>query len=102
MACSTINDIARATGVSKGTVSRMLNDRRTVASRTRVAVQQVTADLNYAPDPAAWHLSWRTGQTLGLSTLSPAPLAQPVSGAVPASAGGPHRACQSANTRPAR
>jgi LacI family transcriptional regulator len=73
----TINDIARAAGVSKGTVSRVLNGHNTVAVRTRVQVEQVMSELNYVPDPAARHLSWRTGQTLGLSTLPGDPLLSP-------------------------
>lgn len=77
MSRPTINDIARAAGVSKGTVSRVLNGHRTVASRTRSQVQQVMSELNYVPDPAARHLSWRTGQTLGLSTLPGDPLLSP-------------------------
>jgi len=74
---TTINDIARAAGVSKGTVSRVLNGHSTVASRTRAVVERVMQDLNYVPDPAARHLSWRTGQTLGLSTLPGDPLLSP-------------------------
>lgn len=73
----TINDIARAAGVSKGTVSRVLNGHSTVASRTRAQVEQVMSELNYVPDPAARQLSWRTGQTLGLSTLPGDPLLSP-------------------------
>ncbi|WP_425145686.1 LacI family DNA-binding transcriptional regulator [Deinococcus sp.] len=73
----TINDIARAAGVSKGTVSRVLNGHSTVAQRTRAQVQHVMNELGYTPDPAARHLSWRTGQTLGLSTLSGDPLLSP-------------------------
>ena len=73
----TINDIARAAGVSKGTVSRVLNGHSTVAVQTRAQVERVMSELNYVPDPAARHLSWRTGQTLGLSTLSGDPLLSP-------------------------
>lgn len=63
----TIDDIAREAGVSTGTVSRVLNGHSTVALRTREHVSEVISRLGYAPDPAARHLSWRTGQTLGLS-----------------------------------
>ncbi|WP_424952888.1 LacI family DNA-binding transcriptional regulator [Deinococcus sp.] len=73
----TINDIARVAGVSKGTVSRVLNGHSTVAMRTRAQVEQIITDLNYVPDPAARHLSWRTGHTLGLSTLAGDPLLSP-------------------------
>lgn len=73
----TINDIAHAAGVSKGTVSRVLNGHSTVARRTRDLVEGVIRDLNYVPDPAARQLSWRTGQTLGLSTPAADPLLSP-------------------------
>lgn len=62
----TINDIAVAAGVSKGTVSRVLNGHSTVAAGTRERVQEVMQRMGYSPDPAARHLSWRKGQTLGL------------------------------------
>ncbi|MVN88154.1 LacI family DNA-binding transcriptional regulator [Deinococcus sp. HMF7620] len=74
---ATIDDIARAAGVSKGTVSRVLNGHSTVAERTRQRVQTVMAQLDYTPDPAARHLSWRTGRTLGLSLDRDDPLLHP-------------------------
>ncbi|ADV67254.1 LacI family DNA-binding transcriptional regulator [Deinococcus maricopensis] len=64
----TIEDVARAAGVSTGTVSRVLNGHSNVAARTRDRVHAVMNDLGYAPDPAARHLSWRTGRTLGVSS----------------------------------
>lgn len=73
----TINDIAQAAGVSKGTVSRVINGHSTVAQRTRRRVQEVMTGLGYVPDPAAQHLSWRTGQTLGLSFAADDPLLSP-------------------------
>ncbi|MFC4452989.1 LacI family DNA-binding transcriptional regulator [Deinococcus sonorensis] len=73
----TIDDIARAAGVSKGTVSRVINQHSTVAQRTRARVEALMSEMGYVPDPAARHLSWRTGQTLGLSTLSGDPLLSP-------------------------
>ncbi|MFB9992953.1 LacI family DNA-binding transcriptional regulator [Deinococcus oregonensis] len=73
----TIDDIARASGVSKGTVSRVINGHSTVAERTRARVQEVIARLDYTPDPAARNLSWRTGQTLGLSLDRDDPMLSP-------------------------
>lgn len=73
----TIDDIARAAGVSKGTVSRVINGHATVAAMTRERVQEVMSRLGYAPDPAAQHLSWRTGHTLGLSIAVSDPLLSP-------------------------
>lgn len=73
----TIDDIAQAAGVSKGTVSRVINGHTTVAQRTRERVQAVMEELGYVPDPAAQHLSWRTGRTLGLSFAAGDPLFSP-------------------------
>ncbi|AZI44599.1 LacI family transcriptional regulator (plasmid) [Deinococcus psychrotolerans] len=73
----TIDDIARAAGVSKGTVSRVINGHQTVALRTRHHVQAVMDQFGYAPDPAARQLSWRKGQTLGLSFGRHDPLLSP-------------------------
>ena len=75
----TIDDIARESGVSTGTVSRVLNGHSTVAARTRDRVQDVIARLGYVPDPAARHLSWRTGQTLGISFDRDDPVLHPYS-----------------------
>ena len=63
----TIQHIAARAGVSKGTVSRVLNARTTVAESTRVRVLAVMDELGYRPDPAARELSLRTKHTLGLS-----------------------------------
>ena len=63
----TIQHIAVRAGVSKGTVSRVLNARTTVAESTRVRVLAVMDELGYRPDPAARELSLRTKHTLGLS-----------------------------------
>lgn len=73
----TIYDIAAAAGVSKGTVSRVLNGHPTVAAGTRERVQAVVQRMGYAPDPAARHLSWRRGQTLGLLLDRDDPLLHP-------------------------
>lgn len=73
----TIDDIARAAGVSKGTVSRVINGHRAVAPHTRARVQAVMSGLGYLPDPAAQHLSWRTGRTLGLSLDQSDPMLSP-------------------------
>ncbi|MFC3834344.1 LacI family DNA-binding transcriptional regulator [Deinococcus rufus] len=73
----TIDDIAREAGVSTGTVSRVLNGHSTVAERTRTHVMDVIARLGYSPDPAARHLSWRTGHTLGVSLDRDDPMLHP-------------------------
>ena len=62
----TIGVIARQAGVSKGTVSRVINGKSTVAEATRVNVVAVMERLGYHPDPVARELSMRTKHTLGI------------------------------------
>lgn len=63
-----IDDVARAAGVSTATVSRALRGLPDVRDSTRRRVQQVAAELGYAPSPSAASLaSGRTG-TVGLLT----------------------------------
>ncbi|MHB1063319.1 MAG: LacI family DNA-binding transcriptional regulator [Georgenia sp.] len=46
---ATLETVARAAGVSKATVSKVLNDRPGVAVRTRVRVKEALRDLGYEP-----------------------------------------------------
>jgi len=62
----TIGVIARQAGVSKGTVSRVINGKSTVAEDTRKRVLAVMKRLGYEPDPVARELSMRTKHTLGI------------------------------------
>ena len=64
----TIHDVANATGVSIGTVSRALNDRGGVSATTRTRVLAAVESLGYQPDRAARELSNRLPVTVGLST----------------------------------
>ena len=70
----TIRDVAKEAGVSKQTVSRVINDRPDVAPDTRVRVQQVIEHLGYHPDPIARSLKGNS-HTLGCITPS---LADPI------------------------
>ena len=58
----TINDIARLAGVSKKTVSRVINASPFVRDDTRERIEAVIAELGYAPDPrrAAWPTAARS------------------------------------------
>jgi LacI family transcriptional regulator/LacI family repressor for deo operon, udp, cdd, tsx, nupC, and nupG len=47
----TIKDVAEAAGVSKATVSAVLNDKASVSEATRVRVQEVMERLDYRPVP---------------------------------------------------
>jgi LacI family transcriptional regulator len=57
----TLREVARESGVSVSTVSRVLNDRPFVRSEVRERVMLVTRQLGYRPDVAA--RSMRTGTT---------------------------------------
>lgn len=62
----TIGEIARQSGVSTGTVSRVINGKSTVAEPTRQKVLAVMKRLGYEPDPVARELSMRSKHTLGI------------------------------------
>jgi len=63
----TIKQVAEEAGVSKQTVSRVLNDRPDVASETRQRVQEVIDRLRYRPSNLARKLKQR-GHTIGVAT----------------------------------
>ena len=48
----TIQDVADMAGVSKATVSAVINDKGTVKESTRATVQDAIRELNYRPRPA--------------------------------------------------
>ncbi len=52
---STISDVARRAGVSKATVSAVINDKSTVSRSTREKVLSVIEELNYRPREFARH-----------------------------------------------
>jgi len=53
----TIDDISRYTGLSRGTVSRAMNDRPDVSERTRARVLEACRALRYVPSRAARSLT---------------------------------------------
>ena len=60
---STIDDVARAAGVSRQTVSNVVRGRGRLAETTRIRVRRAIEELEYAPHPGAGSLrSRRTGQ----------------------------------------
>ena len=63
---STINDVARLAGVSKKTVSRVINDSPLVRPDTRAKVLALMQQLGYAPDPQARGLAFRRSFLIGL------------------------------------
>lgn len=62
----TINDIARLAGVSKKTVSRVINDSPLLTADTRAKVQAVIAELGYIPNPQARALALGRNFLIGL------------------------------------
>ena len=63
---ATINDIARLAGVSKKTVSRVINRSPFVKDETRARIDAVIQQLGYTPDPQARGLAFRRSFLLGL------------------------------------
>lgn len=68
--CITIQDVAAQAGVSTGTVSRVLNNRKGVNALTKQTVLATIAKLGYKPDQAARELSFRQTPRIGLSVAS--------------------------------
>jgi LacI family transcriptional regulator len=62
----TINDVARLSGVSKKTVSRVINRSPLLNQATRERVEAVIADLGYVPNPQARALALRRNFLIGL------------------------------------
>ena len=62
----TLADIAKQAGVSKQTVSRVINNRDDVAYETRVRVQAIIDRLGYRPNAFAQGLSARQSFTIGV------------------------------------
>jgi LacI family transcriptional regulator len=62
----TINDVARLAGVSKKTVSRVINRSPLLNEETRERVQKVIEGLGYVPNPQARGLALRRNFLIGL------------------------------------
>lgn len=62
----TIRQIAELAGVSRSTVSRVLNDHPHVSPETREHVMQVIVETGFRPDPIARSLSGRRTDMIGL------------------------------------
>jgi len=63
---TTIRDVARLSGVSPMTVSRVINDSERVSPETRRRVEQAIAELGYVPSRLARGLSRRRTGTLAV------------------------------------
>lgn len=69
----TITDVATLSGVSKKTVSRVINDSALVRQGTRDVVRQVIDTLGYVPDPQARGLAFRRSFLIGMVYDNPNP-----------------------------
>ena len=62
----TISDIAVKAGVSKATVSRVLNSPEMVEGSTRERIESIMKEYNYTPSATAQNLSKRVSSTVGV------------------------------------
>ena len=67
----TIEDVARAAGVSAMTVSRVINRGKNVRESTRAAVLEAVEQLNYSPNTAARSLAAGEATHIGLLYANP-------------------------------
>lgn len=70
---ATINDIARLAGVSKKTVSRVINRSPFVKVDTRDKINAIIKELGYRPDPQARGLAFRRSFLIGMIYDNPNP-----------------------------
>jgi LacI family transcriptional regulator len=68
---TTIEDVARAAGVSAMTVSRVINGGKNVRESTRAAVLEAVRKLNYSPNTAARNLAAGEATHIGLLYANP-------------------------------
>lgn len=66
---ATIRDIAKLSGYSVSTVSRVLNNHPYVSDEKRQKVQDIIDDINYIPNTKARHLSY--GKSLNIGVIIP-------------------------------
>lgn len=64
----TIYDVANLAGVSRQTVSRVLNNRQDVSDETRLNIQKIINDLGYHPSAVAQSLSRQKSYIFGVVT----------------------------------
>ena len=69
----TIEDVARAAGVSRATVSRVMNDVPGAAEPVRRHVKEIIAELGYVPDQTARALASRQQPAIDVVMATPVP-----------------------------
>lgn len=67
---ATVHDVAAVAGVSRGTVSRVLNGGY-VSAAARAAIEAAIAEVGYAPNTAARNLVTQRSQAVGFLVLEP-------------------------------
>ena len=67
----TLEEVARVAGVSRATVSRVVNGNPRVAPDVRRSVERAVDRLGYIPNPAARSLATRRSQSIGLVIAEP-------------------------------
>jgi DNA-binding LacI/PurR family transcriptional regulator len=72
VASITVEDVARRAGVSRATVSRVVNASPRVSPETRRAVQKAIEELRYVPNPAARALMTRRSDSVAVVILESA------------------------------
>jgi len=68
---ATVHDVARVAGVSRGTVSRVLNGTDYVSTDARAAIEQAIVAVGYVPNTAARNLVRRRTQAVGFIVHEP-------------------------------
>jgi LacI family transcriptional regulator len=64
---TTINDVAKVCGVSKATVSRVINNKADgVGKETRLRIQQIIAEMGYRPNALAQGIATSKTKTIGV------------------------------------
>lgn len=63
---ATLKDVAKETGLTVTTVSRVLNNRGYISEETRQKVTEAMKKLNYSPNEVARSLSKKTTNTIGV------------------------------------
>ncbi|GAA1955635.1 LacI family DNA-binding transcriptional regulator [Microbacterium aquimaris] len=68
---ATVHDVAVEAGVSRGTVSRLLNGQRYVSDEARQAIEAAIVKVGFVPNRAARSLVMRRSQAIGLIVHEP-------------------------------
>ncbi len=66
----TIKELAKRLGVSQGTVSKALNDKKDVSEEMKEKIKKAAKDMGYSPNPIARRLSSKKSFTIGVFILS--------------------------------